>query len=278
MTMLRRWQAPWQPLLLVATLTGCVVQKQLPPTQVAEGEKLAAAETSRAQVLIAKLEQKARALSSLQTDAVMDYSQGAKHLKAREQLTLRRPQSLRLEVYYAFGVALVLVSNGAQIQVFEPSNDVLLYARSSAVMLDRFAHVPLGPRQAVNLLMGLSPDSGVGTQSSLSYVRREGATLIAGCRAPDGSAIELGFADSELALARERERDGALRYEVGYGDYRDVGGISLAHQIVASFPSSGAAVKFSYKHAVLNRVFDNSLFVLSPGPATRAIDLDRQTG
>ncbi len=276
MTALRRWTR-LPPLLLAMALIGCAAQKPAPPSQAVGGEAQLA-QTSEAQALTARLAQKAQALSSFQTDAVMEYTQGTKHLKAREQLTIRRPQSLRIDAYYAFGVGLVVVSDGAQIQVFEPSKNLLFYGRPSATALDRFAHVPLGPRKAINLLMGLAPDSGRATPPALSYVRREGTLLIAGRRWPDGSVTELGFAGSELAVTREREPNGALRYEVGYGDYRDVGGINFAHRIEASFPLSGSAVKFSYKQAVFNRVFDNSLFVFLPSPATRTIDLDYQAG
>lgn len=262
-------------MLLATVAVGCVVQK--PPQAIPVAGR--AAETSQAQALLSKLAQKARTLSSLETEAVMEYSQGAKHVKAREQLTIRRPQSLRIEAYYAFGVALVVASDGTQIQVFEPSKNELFQGHPTAATLNRFAHVPLGPREAVDLLMGLAPDTDADSaRLPLSYARRQGSVLIAGWNKSDGSTIELGFADSELALAREHEHNGALRYEVAYGDYRNVGGINVAHRIEASFPPSGTAVKFNYKQAVLNRLFDNARFVLSPPPATRVIDLDRQAG
>ena len=225
---------------------------------------------------MAGLAQKAQVLSSLQTDAVMEYRQGAKHLKAREQITLRRPQSLRIDAYYAFGVALTVASDGSQVQVFEPTKNVLFHGRSTSAALERFAHVPLGPRKAVDLLMGLVPDSDETVAPALSYVRREAKLLIAGCRQPDGAVIELGFAGPVLAVTREREPTGVLRYEVGYSDYRDVAGINFAHRVEASFPLSDSWIKFSYQRAVLNRVFDDALFVLSARPATHLVELDYQ--
>ncbi len=256
---------------LTSTWAGCSYQRPLtsnPPVSAKVSDK------ELAKTLLDNLSNKAQILSSLQSEALMAYSQNGKRFKAREEITLRRPDRLRIEAYYALGVGLIVVSNGKEAQVFEPSKNLLLVGKPNADTLDRFVHVRLEPYEAVDLLMGLPPRQDL-SWAKPSYIRREGSLMMVGLPSYDSSSLELGFTDSKLLLIRSREVDGKLRYQVNYDDYRDVGGILIAHRITAQFPKTGTLVEFYYKQAVVNRVFPESTFALSVSPATNKVMLER---
>jgi hypothetical protein len=211
-------------------------------------------------------------LDSLQTPAIMEYSGPGGHLKAREQIIVRRPASLRVEALSPLGVALIVAADGGHIAVFEPSHDTLMRGPATAATLERFARIPMAPQQAVRLLLGLSPDSAM-LAFAPSAIRDEGAVKILSYARANGSIDELGFAERHLVLARERTRSGQLAYEVYYKDYRDIGGIEFPYELQASFPAAGTTVKLRYEKPIIDGQISDSLFVLSPGPKTRQVDI-----
>ena len=87
----------------------------------------------------------------------MDYSGPSGHFKAREQLTTRRPASLRIDAMSPLGVALIVAADDAQIAVFDPLNNTLMRGAASPTTLARFTRIPMAPAQAVQLLLALAP-------------------------------------------------------------------------------------------------------------------------
>lgn len=232
------------------------------------------ADPARARELGRALLARSRALDSLRTSAVMEYRAGDRHLKAREAIVVRRPGSLRVEALSPFGVAVVVAANDSELAIFRSSDNTLMRGAATARTLDRFAQIPLAPRPAVNLLLGLPPDDRA-LQGSLDSVRAQDGLLVASYKAADGSTTELGYAGSELTLVRQRDLHRQTRYQVRYSDYRDIGGLLFAHRLEADFPLAGAHVDFKYFRPIINGAADQSLFVLEPGPATREFDLDQ---
>jgi outer membrane lipoprotein-sorting protein len=215
-------------------------------------------------------------LDSLQTPAVMEYSGANGHFKAREQVVVRRPASLRVEAMSPLGVALVVAADGGQVAVFDPSKNTLARGAATAATLDRFAQIPMAPQQAVRLLLGLSPDSAMlafppsgwndqGDMKVLRYAR------------PDGTSNELGFSGQHLVLVRSNLPGGKTGYEVRYSEYRDIGGIEFPYQVEASFPATGTTVKLRYERPIIDGNIDDSLFVLSPGPKTKQLNLSKHS-
>ncbi len=266
----------WKPLAVTALVVlsaaaGCSLLAS-PPSPVPPMVS-APAESSHARELAAALVERGRELVSMQTAAVMEYREADQHLKARERIMVRRPADLRVEALSPFGLALVVAANDSHLEIFEPSSDTLYTGDASAESLNRFARIPLAPKPAVNLLMGLAPENGDFVRQPDS-VRAENGLLIAAYKNANGSLIELGFEAAQLALVRER-RQGVIDYEVRYSDYRDIGGFQLAHRIEADFPRARTHVNFSFQHPIINGVLADSLFALKPGPATKLVDLDR---
>ncbi|HKV55476.1 MAG TPA: DUF4292 domain-containing protein, partial [Candidatus Binataceae bacterium] len=211
-------------------------------------------------------------LDSLETGAIMEYSGPAGHLKAREQLTVRRPASLRVEAMSPLGVALVVTADRDQIAVFDPSKNTLTRGAATADTLDRFARIPMPPQQAVQLLLGLAPDSGLLTGPP-SATHSEGDMQVLSYTGHDGAIYDLGFTGGQLALVRESQSTGQVAYEVRYSDYRDIGAVKLPFQLEAHFFASATTISLRYSSPLIDRQIPDSIFVLSPGPGTRLIDL-----
>ncbi len=232
--------------------------------------------TARARRLTEALIARDHALDSMRTGAVMEYTSGDQHVKAREEIIVRRPSRLRVEAMSPFGVAVVVVANGPQLEIFQPSDNTLMRGAATAETLNRFAHIPLAPGSAVDLLMALAADD----DSLLAHADFAGIdgdmTLVAYHR-PDGTGRELGFVHDRLAMVRELDRDGQVRYEVRYSDYRDIGAIMFPYRLEADFPMAGSKVKFSYERPIINDAAPASLFVLTPNPSTRQVTFGRAT-
>ena len=88
---------------------------------------------------------------------MMEYTGGGEHFKARENIIVQRPASMRVEVMSPLGVALVVAADGGQIAVFDPGKNTLMQGAANAATLERFARIPMAPHAAVRLLLGACP-------------------------------------------------------------------------------------------------------------------------
>ena len=213
-------------------------------------------------------------IDSLESPAIMEYSGPDGHIKAREQITLRRPAGLRVEAMSPLGVALIVAADAGQVAVFDPSRNTLMRGPASAATLERFARIPMEPQRAVRLLLGLAPDSAM-LSFAPSAVHDDKDMKLLTYAARNGMIDQLGFVQDRLALVRELRTSGELVYQVNYSDYREIGAVTFPYQIDASFPATGAKLKLRYERPVIDQPIPDSQFTLSPGPATRLIDLGR---
>ena len=215
---------------------------------------------------------------SMQSAAVMEYTGGGQHFKARENIVVQRPASMRVEVMSVAGVALVVAADGGQIAVYDPGKDTLMQGAASAATLERFARIPMTPDAATRLLLGLSPDSGM-LSAPPDSMTVNGESKILTYRQPGGVVDELGFDGAgNLEMVRETQAGGRVTYEVHYSDYRDAGnGIKFPQQAAANFPKTGTTVKFHFENPSINQDVPDSTFVLLPRPGTRRLTLGMAT-
>ena len=170
----------------------------------------------QAQKLTAALAERDRRLDSMQTPAVMEYTAGTRHMKAKEEITVKRPGNLRVEAMSPLGVALLLAAQGSELAIFEPGQNRFMRGQATADTLYRYVRIPMAPADAVGLLMGLAPPAFAldATADSVSY---EGAMTIASYGNTASGTHELGFSDGNLAMVREtaarrrRQLRGALQ-------------------------------------------------------------------
>lgn len=223
------------------------------------------------------LGQRDKMVSSLQTAAIMEYNGAGEHLKVREQIVARRPASIRVEVMSPIGVALVLAADGGQVAIFDPSKNTLMQGPATAAELNRYARIPMTPQAAVRMLMGLTPDSAMLAFAPDQYGVLADNTRYLLYRQPNGLTDYLTTdANGNLLSLRQTLASGRESYEVHYTDYRASGpggAIMFPREVAASFPMTGASVKFRYSQPILDGDIDDTTFMLSPAEGTRRITL-----
>jgi hypothetical protein len=251
--------------LVLVGLSACAAQSGSKPIAVPQPE-------ARAASLPSSLVQRDSLLTSLQTPAIMEYSGPAGHIKAREQVTARRPASLRIEAMSPLGVAMIVAADADHIAVFNPSNNTLMRGTATAITLARFTQIPMPPEQAVRLLLGLAPDNSI-LSVGPSAERFENGLRILSYAARGEASYEIGFSDDQLALVRQRDSSGNAAYEVHYSAYRDVGAMKFPFEIEAHFFASATTIKLRYLDPLIDRQIADSTFVLSPGPGTKLLEL-----
>ncbi len=219
--------------------------------------------TSEIAPMMAALAARDRALVSMQSEAVMDYTAPDHHVKARENITALRPSSLRVEAMSPFGVALILAAHDSSLEIFEPSQGKLVRAKADAQTLERFVHIPMQPSDAVALLLAVAPGTPMLAAKAPESVGHEGTMLVARWAQTSGSAIELGFEDGKLAMVRQSAAGGEVRYEVRYSQYQDIGGVNFPYAIDASFPLAQSRLVLHYTRPIVNGQISTSIFDLS---------------
>ncbi len=246
-------------------VSGCVT---VPPP---EAETPASVGRLDVSSLTNAMAERDRALESLQTNAVMEYSNSTDHVKAREELIVRRPGSLRVEAMSPFGVALIVAAQDSRLQIFEPSKNTLMRGTADAATLARFARIPMAPRDAVGLLMGIVPEAQ--TTSPPDSVTTEGDMTVLAYEEPEHSRRELGFQNGQLVMVRKRTPAGAVNFEIRYADYRDIGGVMFAYKVNADFPVAETRVSFVYQRPIVNGKIADSVFTLTPGPDAKQVNI-----
>jgi hypothetical protein len=224
------------------------------------------------QKLTDALVERGRALNSMQTDAVMEFTSTDQHVKAREDLVVLRPNSLRVEARSPFGVALLLAAQGGDLSIFEPGQNRFIRGSATADTLYRYARIPMAPADAVGLLMALAPRD-FALAKGVDSVTNEGAMSVAAYSSVDAQQHQLGFAGGNLAMVRESNRAGQVVYEVRYSDYHDIGGVMFPYVVDASFPQAQSHVTFHYQRPIINASVPQSSFVLTPAPGATLMDL-----
>lgn len=246
--------------------TGCAALSGPAPPPPASAPPLTGAQLKP---LIHELERRDLQLVSMQSGAVMEYTAGDHHIKAREQITVSRPASLRVEVMSPFGVELILASRGKHLEIFEPSQHRFIRGVADASTLDRYVRIPMEPADAVRLLMGLVPGMPQLAAVAPRSITSEGAMTVAAWRGVNAGTRELGFVDGRLAMVRERSADGRVIYDIRYSEYRDIGGLMFPYLVDAEFPLAGSHVTFRYERPIVNGAVDSSMFVLRPPPGVQ---------
>ena len=231
----------------------------------------------QAEKMIAALAERDRRLACVQSPAVMEYTAGDQHVKAKEDITAKRPGNLRVEAMSPFGVALLLAAQGNDLAIFEPGQNRFMRGQANADTLYKYVRIPMAPTDAVGLLMGLAPPA-FALGSSANTVSNDGAMLVTTFGDAASGTHALGFSDGNLAMVRDTGADGRINYEVRYSDYRDIGGVMFPYVVDASFPAAGSHVTFHYLRPIVNGVIPDSTFVLTPAPGATLMNLSFDDG
>jgi outer membrane lipoprotein-sorting protein len=274
------WLAALASMLLLAALqiSACVVVPT--PAVPSPPSKTAGFSEDRVHVgrMIAALGERDRRLACMQTTAVMEYTAGNQHVKAKEDIVVKRPANLRVEARSPFGTAVLLAAQGPDLAIFEPGQNRFMRGKADADTLDKYVRIPMEPADAVGLLMSLAPPS-IPLSSENYTVSNDGTMLIASYGDAASGTRELGFAGGNLAMVRESSSGGVVQYEVRYSDYHDIGGLMFPYTVDATFPAAGSHVTFRYIRPIVNSVIPDSTFVLTPAPGATITNMSvNETG
>jgi outer membrane lipoprotein-sorting protein len=263
-------------LLLLATLetSACLIAR--PPPIGQPQTPIAGFDAGKYQVqkLIAALAERDKRLDSMQTPAVMEYTAGDQHVKAKEDIVVKRPGNLRVEAMSPFGVALLLAAQGSELAIFEPGRNRFMRGNATADTLYRYVRIPMAPADAVGLLMGLAPPE-FALNGIADSVSNDGEMTVALYGNAASGTRELGFSGGNLAMVRETagNGNGRVNYEVRYSDYHDIGGVMFPYVVDATFPAAGSHVTFRYLRPIVNGDIPDSTFVLTPAPGATLMNL-----
>lgn len=263
-------------MLLLATLetSACLIAR--PPPIGQPQTPIAGFDAGKYQVqkLIAALAERDKRLDSMQTPAVMEYTAGDQHVKAKEDIVVKRPGNLRVEAMSPFGVALLLAAQGSELAIFEPGRNRFMRGNATADTLYRYVRIPMAPADAVGLLMGLAPPE-FALNGIADSVSNDGEMTVALYGNAASGTRELGFSGGNLAMVRETagNGNGRVNYEVRYSDYHDIGGVMFPYVVDATFPAAGSHVTFRYLRPIVNGDIPDSTFVLTPAPGATLMNL-----
>jgi len=222
--------------------------------------------------MVSALAERDRRLASMQTPAVMEYTGPGQHVKAKEEIVVRRPGDLRVEAMSPFGVALLLAAQGSELAIFEPGRNRFMRGQANADTLYRYVRIPMAPTDAVALLMGLAPPA-FPLSANVDSASNTGTMVVAMYGNAASGTRELGFTAGNLVMSRDTAGDGRINYEVRYSDYHDIGGVMFPYLVDAIFPQAGSRVTFRYLRPIVNGVVPDSTFVLTPAPGATLINL-----
>ncbi len=142
-------------LLLAMVGTSACVVVHTPPVPANETPTPGFSETKvQAEKMTAALAERDRRLACVQSPAVMEYSAGDQHVKAKEEIVAKRPGNLRVEAMSPFGVALLLAAQGPDLAIFEPAQNRFIRGQANADTLYKYVRIPMAPTDAVGLLLG----------------------------------------------------------------------------------------------------------------------------
>ncbi|WP_425158212.1 hypothetical protein [Candidatus Binatus sp.] len=261
-------------LMAMVETSGCIIVKTPPipqnPAPISGQDEL----KFQVQKAIAALVDRDRRLASVQSPAVMEYTAGTQHLKAKEEIVAKRPGNLRVEAMSPFGVALLLAAQGPDLTIFEPSQNRFMRGQANADTLYKYVRIPMAPTDAVGLLIGLAPPA-FDLGNDPDTVSKDGDMIVATFGKSASGTHQLGFSDGNLAMVRETGADGRINYEVRYSDYHDIGGVMFPYVVDATFPEAGSHVTFRYLRPIVNGVIPDSTFVLTPAPGATMMNLSR---
>jgi outer membrane lipoprotein-sorting protein len=268
------WLAAVVSMLLTAMLgaSACLIVQTAPvpapPTPIGAADQ----NKFQAEKMIAALVERDRRLACMETPAVMEYTAGDQHVKAKEEIVAKRPGNLRVEAMSPFGVALLLAAQGTDLAIFEPGENRFMRGEANAHTLYKYVRIPMAPTDAVGLLMGLAPPA-FALGNAADSVSNDGGMLIASYGNAASGTRALGFSDGNLALVRETASNGQINYEVRYSEYHDIGGVMFPYVVDATFPAAGSHVTFRYVRPIVNGVIPDSTFVLTPAPGATLMNL-----
>jgi hypothetical protein len=185
--------------------------------------------------------------------------------RSRQILVVERPSRLRVEVQgFLSQLVAVLVSDGERFELFRAQDGSIEQGDVQPGILYQVAGIPLRPEAVVEVLLG-APELGGQALPGPAALLSDGDVRIDLVEEAGVGLRRLQF-DPEANLRRLEVRtdDGELAWRVSFEDYRPVGGLSFAHDIVLEFPLAEARAEVTFQQVELNPELPPEVFAIRP--------------
>jgi hypothetical protein len=183
-------------------------------------------------------------------------------LGGKQVLVLARPSRLRVEALGLFNQSLgVLVTDGDRFELFRATDRFYDSGAVGPDLLWREVGIALRPDEAVGVLLG-SPPTGEGWQ--VAAPRDRGGEIHLALRDGEGRERQrLGFDSAgRLALVEQLATDGRVLWRARFGDYRDVEGQPVAHEVRLAVAAGDTRAEIRLADVELNPDLPPDMFQL----------------
>lgn len=217
-----------------------------------------------------------RAVARFRAQAKLDYRSPEQSFRSTQVVVVRGPSSARIDVMNPFGVSYSVATDGKKLSAYDRRQGIYYQGLAQAESFRRFIGIPMGSSDFAAVLRGLSPGLGDSRWSAVAAV--EGGWLMRR-RLGSGGVLELvvdaiTFLPVRVKISGDRDRH---EVEVTYGDYRDVAGVSVPHQIAVSF-KDGSRLDLVYKSVQRDVVLPEDAFRIDRPAGARFVDIDTGGG
>jgi outer membrane lipoprotein-sorting protein len=255
-------------LILSVCLGGCAARlpRPAPPPPTA---------VPSAGQLLASLEARRQALTSLRGLARVVYADQQDKGTAKQAVAVAAPDRFRLELFSPVGIALLVTSDGHTLAAYSPQDKTIYRGAATPLNVARFTRVMLSTREIAGLLLGLPVLALNGEAGTVRLDPDTGRYRLA-FPLPGGGTLVLWFDQKALLLTRWEvlAGDGATLSRVSLADYRAVNGQAFPFEIVLSDAQGKQEASIYYERVELNPPLPDSLFTLAPITGVSELDVD----
>jgi hypothetical protein len=185
--------------------------------------------------------------------------------RSRQILVVERPARLRVEVQgFLNQLVAVLVSDGERFELFRAQDGSVEQGDVHPGILYQVAGIPLRPEAVVGVLLG-APDLGPQLLPGPAALLSDGDVQVDLVEETGVGLRRLRFdPEANLRQIEVLTEEGELAWRVRFEDYRRVGGLSFAHDIVLEFPFAEAHAEVTFQQVELNPELPPEVFGLRP--------------
>jgi hypothetical protein len=185
--------------------------------------------------------------------------------RSRQILVVERPAQLRVEVQgFLNQLVAVLVSDGARFELFRAQDSSVERGDVHPGILYQVAGIPLRPEAVVGVLLG-APDLGPHLLPGPAALLSDGDVRVDLVEEAGVGLRRLQFdPDANLRQLEVLTDTGELAWRARFEDYRPVGGVFFAHDIVLEFPLAEAYAEVTFQQVELNPELPPEVFGLRP--------------
>jgi hypothetical protein len=227
-----------------------------------------------AERLLAELDARRSAVSSLRSFAEIGYESADESLGSRHAVIAQRPGRFRLEVLSPFGTVALAVSDGREFAVYARRESKVYRGAATPGSVSTYAAVPLEVDDVVTILLGAPPYRQAFGSPAIS--RDEAARLIRLALPVAHGTQEVWFApDTVVPVNSITPLPDGRTLHVAFGDYRPRGSFAFPHRIDLDAKPDGGAVHVRYSAPSLNAEVPEHLFRFPPRPGVEERRIDQ---